>query len=356
MKMRRDRQNRINRTPTVVGYVMFFLLVAAIVTVAVLIYSVVAEKSGGNKTVISVTMLCVVFVLTLVCLVADFIRRKFTVGRPVKEILDATDAIASGDFSVRATPRHSLKYYDEYDYIIENINKTAAELSKSAMLSSDFVSNVSHELKTPLAVIQNYATLLKKDGLSEEKRQEYAGVLVETSARLTSLVMNVLKLNKLENLEIKPEYRKIRLDEMLIQSVLSFEPLIDGKNLGLDCDIDEAEVYTSPDYLEIVWNNLLSNAVKFTPDGGKIGVSLKTAGDKAVVRISDTGCGMTSEVGAHIFDKFYQGDTSHAKEGNGLGLALVKKVIEVLGGEISVESRVGEGTSFTVTVRTGGGI
>lgn len=354
MKKHNEKQNRINKTPTIIGYVGFFLLVAAIVTVALLIHSVVAEKSDGNNTVIAITMLCVVLGLTLICLVADYIRRRITVNRPVNEILAATDAIASGDFSVQAEPRHSLSYYDEYDCIMENINKMAAELSKSAMLSSDFISNVSHELKTPLAVIQNYAMLLKKDGLSEEKRKEYAEVLVETSARLTALVMNVLKLNKLENQEIKPEYEKVRLDEMLVQSVLSFEPLIDGKSLELDCDIGEAEVFTSPNYLEIVWNNLISNAVKFTPNGGKIGISLKVAGDKAVVRISDTGCGISSEVGERIFDKFYQGDTSHAKEGNGLGLALVKKVIDVLGGEITVESEVGVGTAFTVTLRTGG--
>ncbi len=355
MKKLNGGQNRINKTPTVIGYIAFFLLVAAIVTVAVLIYSVVAAESDGNNTVISVTMLCVVFALTLICFVVDYFRRRITVSRPVNEILEATDAIASGDFSVRAEPRHSLRYYDEYDYIMENINKTAAELSKSAMLSADFVSNVSHELKTPLAVIQNYAALLEKDGLSEEKRREYAGILVETSTRLSALVTNVLKLNKLENREIKPEYEKVRLDEMLVQSVLSFEPLIEEKKLVLDCDIEEVEAVTSPDYLEIVWNNLLSNAVKFTPDGGKIGVTLKASGDKAVVKISDTGCGIPGEVGARIFDKFYQGDTSHAKEGNGLGLALVRKVIDILGGEIAVESEVGVGSAFTVTLRTQGG-
>lgn len=355
MKKQNGGKNRINKILIISGYVAFFLQVAAVVTMAVLIYSFVAEKSAGNSTVIAVTMLCAVVVLTLLCFSVYYIFRKRTVGRPVNDILEATDAIAAGDFSVKAEPRHSLGYYNEFDCIIENVNKMAAELSKSAMLSSDFVSNVSHELKTPLAVIQNYAELLKSDGLSEEKRKEYAGVLAETSAKLTALVMNVLKLCKLENQEIKSEYEKVRLDEMLVQSVLSFEPLIDAKNLEIDCDVDETEAFTVPEYLEIVWNNIVSNAVKFTPSGGKIGVSLKTADGKAAVRISDTGCGISSDAGARIFDKFYQCDASHAKEGNGLGLALVKKVIDVLGGEITVESEEGVGTSFTVTLKTDGG-
>ena len=133
--------------------------------------------------------------------------------------------------------------------------------------------------------------------------------------------------------------------------ILSFENLLEEKNIALECDLDEVEIVSSPTYLEIVWNNLLSNAVKFTPEGGTISVSLKKAGENVVVKVTDTGCGISPEVGARIFDKFYQGDTSHAQEGNGLGLALVKKVIDILGGEITVSSELGKGSTFTIILK-----
>ena len=161
---------------------------------------------------------------------------------------------------------------------------------------------------------------------------------------------NVLKLNKLENQTLSPAFRRFRLDEMLAEAALAYEDVIERKHIDLICDLEETEIASAPDYLEIVWNNLLSNAVKFTGEGGTISLSLRTEGGKAIVRVADTGCGISAETGKHIFEKFYQGERSHAQEGNGLGLALVKKVIDLIGGEISVESEVGKGSAFTVTL------
>lgn len=346
----KDRERRVNRLPIVTGYICFFLLVAGIVTIALFIYGVVDEKSGGDRTVISIIMLVVIVLLSLVFVVVDWLRRRYTVERPVKEILKATDDIASGKFSVRLTPRHSYGYYDEYDLIMENINKMSAELSKSATLSADFISNVSHELKTPLAIIGNYASALCNTSLDESLRKEYAKTLVSTSTRLAALITNILRLNKLENQEIKSESGEIRLDEMLAEAIIGYEELIESKNITLECDIDELTVVMPIGYLDIVWNNLLSNAVKFTPAGGKIAVSLARDRDKAVVKVADSGIGISKDTGERIFDKFYQGDTSHAKEGNGLGLALVKKVIDIIGGQIEVESELNKGSTFTVTL------
>ena len=331
------------------GALIFFITMAAVVTVAVITYGIVSERSG-SRAVISVVMLCVILLLALVCTVIDLLRRKIMVDRPVRKILEATDRIAAGDFSVRLQVEHADGRYDEYDFIMENLNRMAAELSKTEVLRSDFISNVSHELKTPLAVIRSYASSLKSGDLPPGTREKYAQVLVDASERLTSLIVNILKLNKLENQEIRPETRRVRLDEMLAEAVLRFEEAIDAKKLHLECDLEETEIVSAPDYLEIIWNNLLSNALKFTEEGGTIGVSLKREGPKAVVRISDTGCGISADTGAHIFEKFYQGDTSHSGEGNGLGLALVRKVIDLLGGEISVESEVGKGSTFTVAL------
>lgn len=351
MKSRnKERERRVNRLPIVTGYIGFFLLVAGIVTVALFIYGIVDEKSGGDRTVISIIMLTVIVILSLIFVAVDWLRRRYTVERPVKEILKATDDIASGKFSVKLTPRHSFGYYDEYDLIMENINKMSAELSKSAMLGVDFVSNVSHELKTPLAIIGNYASALYADDLDKDTRKEYAKTLVAASTRLADLITNILKLNKLENQEIKSESEEIRLDEMLAEAVIGYEELIENKNITLRCDIEELTVSAPSGYLDMVWNNLLSNAVKFTPNGGKITVSLARDKDKAVVKVKDSGIGISKETGERIFDKFYQGDTSHAKEGNGLGLALVKKVIDIIGGQIEVESELNKGSTFTVTL------
>lgn len=341
-----------SRTSIVVGSVLFFLTDAFIVTVAVLVYALVTERTE-NQNIVAAVMFAVILALTLLCTLIDVIRRHFMGDRRAKRILDATDRIASGDFSVRLEIKHSYRHYDEFDYIMENLNRMTGELAKTEILHADFISNVSHELKTPLAVIQSYASSLQDATLDAETRKKYAQTLVSASKRLTDLIMSILKLNKLEHQELKPEFVKIRLDEMLAEAILRYEEQIDDKKLRLECDLEEVVILSSPEYLEIVWNNLLSNAIKFTDEGGTIGVSLRRRGEKVTVRVSDTGCGISQEVGAHIFEKFYQGDTSHAKEGNGLGLALVKKVIDIIGGEISVESEIGKGSIFTVVLSGG---
>ena len=339
------------KTSSWAGYVIFFLTIAVTVGVALTIFVVVNRNSDGNSAVIAFTMLAVIVVISLLCTGIDIVRRKIMIDTPVRKILQATERIAKGDFSVRLETAHTYETYDDYDLIMENVNAMAAELSKSEILKADFVSNVSHELKTPLAIIQSYAKLLEKEGLSEELRIKYAQTICAAAKRLNDLVGNILKLNKLEHQELTPETEVVRLDEMLAEAVLGFEELIEQKELTLSCELDEATVVSSKSYLEIVWNNLLSNAVKFTEKGGTIGVSVKKSADGAIVTVSDTGCGISPETGARIFDKFYQGDTSHSGEGNGLGLALVKKVIDVLGGEISVSSEVGKGSVFTIVLR-----
>lgn len=345
-------KRRTGRGISLVGYLLFFLTIAATVTVAVFVYVFCAERSGGNRGLIAGVMLGTVALLSLVCTLLDMLRRRLMVERPVREILAVTDRLAAGDFSARFKLRHAYDRYDEYDLIAENLNRMAAELSKTEVLRTDFVSNVSHELKTPLAVIRNYAAAFRDPKLPAELREKYAETLVETSERLTALVGNVLRLNKLENQEILPEPEPVALGEMLRESVLGFEELFERKSLELECDIADAEIDSVPGYLEIVFQNLLSNAVKFTPEGGKIAVSLRRIPGHVEVRVADAGVGIPPEVGAHIFEKFYQGDTSHAREGNGLGLALVKTVIDRLGGEIEVESAPGRGSVFTVRLRS----
>ena len=234
-----------------------------------------------------------------------------------------------GDFTARIQPYHGMDTEAGFDVIIDCFNRMAEELSGVETLRTDFIANVSHELKTPLAVMQNYGTMLQSPHLPEEQRIEYAKALTEQSRRLADLITNILKLNKLENQKIFPKVQRYNLGEQLAECLLSFES---------------------------TWEkNLFSNALKFTGPGGKVSLSLHTEGDNAVVRVSDTGCGISPEAGRHIFEKFYQGDTSHAVQGNGLGLALVKRVVDIVGGEISVESEVGRGSTFAVKIRRAAG-
>ncbi|MDE6505531.1 MAG: HAMP domain-containing histidine kinase [Clostridia bacterium] len=342
-----------SRRASVIGTLLFFITIGVIVSSAIVIYDAVEDACDGNRAVIAGVILAVIIVLSAVCTIIDVIRRRLTIDKPVQRILEATNKIAAGDFSARLEITHRVSRYDEFDYIMENLNKMAAELSRTEVLHTDFISNVSHEIKTPLAVIQNYAASLQNKNLDEATRNKYAQTLESAAKRLTALITNILKLNKLENQEIKPGNELINLTEALAETVLGYEDLIESKGLELDCDFDDdVKIYSSPAYLEIVWNNLLSNAVKFT-DSGKISISLKNENGHAVVKITDTGCGITAETGKHIFEKFYQGDTSHSQEGNGLGLALVKKVIDINGGTIDVNSEAGKGTTFTIRLKTG---
>ncbi len=292
--------------------------------------------------------------LSLICTVVDGVRRRLTVDRHVKKIVAAAEQIAKGNYSVRIEPLNGLNRTDGLERIVDCYNTMAEELSSVETLQTDFIANVSHELKTPLAVIQNYGTLLQSPDISEEDRIKYAKSVTDAGKRLADLVTNILKLNKLENQQIYPSVTKYELGEQLCLCILNFEALWEDKGIELDTSIEDGIfIEADPELLTLVWNNLLSNAFKFTDRGGRVEVSLFSEDNCAVVRVSDTGCGITPEVGKHIFDKFYQGDTSHATQGNGLGLALVKRVIDIMQGEISVESVPDRGTSFTVRLRKG---
>ena len=346
MKKDKSRSSHINWA----GVISFFVLIALIMQIAILCYDYITQKTS-NISLIAVLILIEIIILSAFCTVFDWIRRKIMVDRPTKKILSATDKIANGDFSTRLEITHEYGKYDQYDWIMENFNKMAIELQKNEVLKTDFISNVSHEIKTPLAVIQNYATLLQDDTLDSETRKNYSKTLISASKRITDLITNILKLNKLENQEIQEKHEAFHLTEALADNVVEFETLIETKNLELNCDFDDVIIFSSKSLLEIVWNNLISNAIKFTPNGGKIDISLKRKNKNVEIKVSDTGCGMTSETGSKIFEKFYQGDTSHSTQGNGLGLALVKKVIDILGGEIAVQSEVNKGSTFTILLK-----
>ncbi len=336
------------------SFIVFFAISAFVVTCCFYLFlsgvdlsDEVIRQRGG------ITFLNVILLSALITLI-DAVKRKFTVERPVKRILKASKKITEGDFSVRIEPVHNFDGSNEFDMIIENFNKMVEELSSIETLRTDFIANVSHELKTPLSVIQNYTSMLSAPNLTEEKRIEYADSISRETKRFTEMITNILKLNKLENQKIFSKLTVYELNEQLCECLLNFEEQWEKKNLVLETYIDEiVTVKGDPDLLCLVWNNLISNAVKFTDNGGKISVKLTSDNDYAVVSVSDTGCGISPEEGKHIFEKFYQGDSSRSTQGNGLGLALVKRVVNIVGGEISVESEKGKGSTFTVKLKRG---
>lgn len=294
------------------------------------------------------------------CLIAAgltiYTRKKIekTYEVPLQAISEATKKVAHGDFSVYIPTINTPDKLDYLDVMIMDLNKMIEELGSIETLKTDFVSNVSHEMKTPIAVIKNSAQLLQMNGMSEEQRLEYAKNIDSAAGRLSDLITNILKLNKLEHQNIVPETEDYDVCRQLCDCIIQFEDRWEEKEIELDIDLEEkAFVRADEELMALVWNNLLSNAVKFTEPGGQIAVRQTSGQDWVEVSVSDTGCGMSQDTVKHIFDKFYQGDTSHSKEGNGLGMALVYRVIQLLDGEIQVTSEAGKGSTFTVKLPSG---
>ncbi len=340
-------------------YLCFFLLMAFIITCCMLLFITTMSNSMNLEftqedinTAAILTFWNVVF-LSLVCTLIDALRRKYTVDRPVKTIVAAAERIAKGDYSVRIPPLKGLNRADGLDKIVECYNKMAKELSGIETMQSDFIANVSHELKTPLSVMQSYASLLSARDITDEERENYSKAISDACRRLADLISNILKLNKLENQQIFPAAQKYNLSEQICECLLNFEGAWEEKKIDIETEIaEDLFICADPELLSLVWNNLISNALKFTDSGGKVSLSLCQRDGFAIVSVRDTGCGISSEVGKHIFEKFYQGDPSHATQGNGLGLALVKRVIDITHSEIEAQSEAGVGTVFTVKIKT----
>ena len=339
-------------------YFLFFLLVALLVSCTMCLFvntlskNLHLELTGETLSSAAKLTFLSVIVLSAAITAADALRRRTTTEKMTMHILTAAKQIVMGNFSVRVAPAGRVGIDEHYLEIIDCFNQMAQELQSVETLRTDFIANVYHEMKTPLSVIQNYGTLLQAPQLSDVQRLEYARGITDASRRMADMMTNILKLNRLENQKIFPQAAAYDLGEQICECLLQYESVWEKGKIGLDTSIAENVIVRADrELLGLVWNNLFSNAFKFTPEGGSVSVSLAAEEEFAVVQVNDTGCGISAEVGRHMFEKFYQGDTARSVQGNGLGLALVKRVIDILHGEIDVESTVGVGTSFTVRIR-----
>lgn len=269
--------------------------------------------------------------------------------RPIRELINSMDKLASGDFSTRIRAGAVMQMYPPYVNVTQSFNKMAEQLESTERLRGEFINNISHEFKTPLVSIAGFATILRKGGLEPEKQREYIAVIEEESLRLSHMATNVLNLTKVENQTILTNVTTYNLSEQIRSCFLLLENKWASRDLNLDLEFTEYTIRANEEMMKQVWINLLDNAIKFTPDGESIRVQIRKPGDVLSVSVCNTGVEIPEASRERIFQKFYQADESHATEGNGIGLAIVKQIVTLHGGTVTLGSQRGV-TEFTVTL------
>ncbi|MEN6419724.1 MAG: HAMP domain-containing sensor histidine kinase [Clostridiaceae bacterium] len=342
-----DKKKRSPRPK--VSYILA-TVIAGIVTVSLMltygiIFVLLKLRIGSLTTIFTSTTYVALLTILLGTGIAAYISSKLL--QPIVKINDAAKKVAKGDFSVRLDERSIAMEIEE---IAINFNVMVKELSNTETLRSDFVSNVSHEFKTPLAAIEGYTTLLQDETLTRQEQQEYISRILDNTARLSRMTQSILSLSQLEHQEIVLQKEWFPLDEQIRRVLLGYETLWEEKNLVLDVSLDEVRFYGNKSLLAQVWSNLIDNAIKFSRPNGTLTIRCRKEGATVFVFFKDTGVGMSEEVKKHAFDKFFQGDRSHAEKGSGLGLALVKRIVVLCGGSVSIQSRETVGTEITVTL------
>ncbi|CAM4348476.1 sensor histidine kinase [Paenibacillus typhae] len=333
--------------PLLFSLAVFFIFLITVIVTGLLFYladvfGLINEGIIRDRTVLPLLIL-------IACIIIGTAISAVTSRRMVKSIrifIDATDRLASGDFSMRL----KLTRPPEFRILSENFNRMAEELGGIEILRTDFVNNFSHEFKTPIVSIKGFAEMLKHDDLPKEERDEYLDIVIEESARLASLASNVLELSKIETQTILTDKKSFNAGEQLRQCLLLLTAKFEKKQLALNVDLHDYELEGNKELLNQVWLNLLDNAIKFTPEGGEIGISMNRKNGRITFGFRDNGPGISPEALPKIFDKFYQQDTSHSTAGNGLGLTIVSKIVQLHGGTITCDSFLSQGTLFTVTL------
>ncbi|MBQ9806027.1 MAG: HAMP domain-containing histidine kinase [Clostridia bacterium] len=335
-------------------FVFFVTLTSGLLTVLIALLLIMVAPSAPAIAPLIFNPMSFCILLLAVCaifgtLLAGFFGRYYL--RPLKRLSIATKEVKKGNYKVQVTQIGTKG--SEMGQLIDNFNDMVRELDGIELFRNDFINNFSHEFKTPIVSIRGFAKELELDDFDPERRREYAHIIAEEADRLSKLAINVLELSKLENQQIVTDKTQFFLDEQLRQCILLHESEWTSKELEIDPELDEIKYFGNEELLSHIWNNLIGNAIKFTPNRGTVRVSISTTDSTVVVRISDTGIGMTEEVQARIFEKFYQGDPSHHRSGHGIGLTMAQRAATLAGGSISVESSPGNGSTFTVTLPRG---
>lgn len=328
-------------------YLSVFIAIFALMTGQV----VILLNSPNEKSMIIGIIVYYFVVTALIVMVLFVVIRRFLFGKTIGRVAEAARKITKGDFDTRIEIINKSDKKNEIDVLVDDFNQMVEQLQSVETLKSDFIANVSHEIKAPLSIIQTYAMAFKDPDLTPEQREECANTVIEATKRLSNMVSNILKLNKLENQEIQPTPAPYQLGEQLRKCALDQIESWQAKNIEFNIEVIDIIIDYDASLLEIVWNNLISNAIKFSPEKGRIVVASWVDNEYVYVAVKDKGSGMTPEVIDRVFDKFYQGDPSRATQGNGLGLALVKKVLQMVDGEITVGSQLNVGTTFTVKLK-----
>lgn len=269
--------------------------------------------------------------------------------KPMKSLIRATDIVATGDFSVRVEEQDGDS---EMAKLLRNFNHMVGELGGIEMFRDDFINNFSHELKTPLVSIRGFAKQLRDEEISPEKRREYTDIIIRESERLASMSASILLLARLENQRIVTDRKEYDLDEQLRSCVILLEKKWSARNIEFDLRLAPVRIHANAELLSHVWINLLDNAIKYSREGGRVTLSCGENEDEATVTVRDDGEGMDAQTLKHAFDKFFQGDRSHSDRGNGLGLSIALRVVELCEGRVGVRSEPGTGTAFTVRLPT----
>lgn len=330
--------------------VMFSLLTFLTLTLTILFSALLTFLLIKAGILVQQNRGIVFFVIAIVSIIVGTIISNYAGRHPLTAIIamsNAAQEVAKGNFDVSLNENIRIK---ELRDMAHNFNLMAKELAGTEILRTDFVENVSHEFKTPLSAIEGYTTLLQRKDLSEEKRQNYTKKILYNTRRLSTLTSNILLLSRLENQEIGIKKESFCLDEQLREILLLLEDGWTEKQLELEIDLDAVDYYGNKDLLAHVWQNILSNAIKFAPENGIIHILLRRENGSLITSITDNGIGMSKDVMRRVFEKFYQGDFSRSSQGNGLGLALAKRIVDLHGGNISVSSKEGKGTTFTVSL------
>ena len=324
---------------------VLFIMVSSSCLTGICLFFLISLRLVPNSLMASLWMPVISLIVSIILgtSISTVASAKFF--KPMDDLIDAMRTVAKGDFTVRVDDTQND---GEIGELLESFNTMTEELGSIEMFRSDFINTFSHEFKTPIVSIRGFAKQLKNENITDEQRREYTDIIIAESEKLTNMATNVLLLTKYENQQIITEKNEYSLDEQLRSCILLLEKQWTRKNIQWDIELDQIDFYGNEEIMSHAWVNLLGNAIKFTGENGEIGVRVKETDNEILVRIKDNGVGMSEETLQHIFDKFYQSESSHAMEGNGLGLPLVKRIVELCNGKIVVESEEGKGTTFSV--------